>query len=547
MFRRRKREQDIERELHNHLSLEGADRQADGLPPDQARDAAQRALGNMALIQEDTRAVWTARWLEVFLQDLRYGARMLLHNPGFAAAAILSLALGIGANTAIFTLINALILRPLPVTDPAGLVHIVQGTPHGPLNKWTTAAFEFFHDQPQLFSGVIAQDFERFDVSFTDEPTPIDGVFVSGDYFPTLGVAPFLGRTLTPADDAESGGADGPSAVLSYRFWVARFAADPAVLGRSLTVDGTPLHIVGVLPPSFSGIEVGKSPNLFVPLRLEPMLQPNRTMLHQKYVWWLDVLARKRDGLTDPALQSGLEAIWPRLIGVVVPFSPSRAAFSSARNGISDLRRRFTAPLYILMAIAGIVMLIACANVANLLLARTGSRRREVAVRLAIGASRPRLLRQLLTESLLLSALGSLLGLAIAFAGCRFLLTLLATGIRTVDLNVRPDLAVIAFTALCAVATTLFFGVGPALRVTAAGPGASLKENSQALARGSVGKLLVVAQTALCLLLLVGAGLFVRTFWNLTHQNFGFDARNLYIASIDPRPAGFKAERLTHF
>ena len=417
LFRADKLDGEIGEEIEFHLEARFRDNIRAGMPPSEARQDAARRFGSRMRSLEGAREANLLVWIETVRQDIRYAFRTLVKNRGFTAVAVASLALGIGANTAIFTLINALVLKPLPIANPDGLLQLLQGTPRGPLNKWTFASFDFFRAQPQLFAGVIAQDSERFDVSFGEEPTPVEGVFVSGDYFSVLGVAPFAGRSLTPTDDTESGGASGPAVVLSYNFWVAHFAADSSVVGRTLVVNNTPLRIVGIMPASFFGIEVGRSPNLFVPLRLEPVLQGSRSLLHQKYAWWLDVLARPRDGLSAASFQSGLAAIWPRLIRDIVPFSPSRAASANARNGISDLRKRFVTPLYILMAIAGVVLIIACANVANLLLARVRSREREVAVRLAVGASRARILRQLLTESLLLSALGSLLGLAFAYWG----------------------------------------------------------------------------------------------------------------------------------
>jgi macrolide transport system ATP-binding/permease protein len=305
------------------------------------------------------------------------------------------------------------------------------------------------------------------------------------------------------------------------------------------------------MPPSFFGVDVGKSPNLFVPLKLEPMLRKASSNLHGKFVWWLDVLARKKPGIADSAFRSGLLAVWPRLNDLFprkkgqTVIQPSSAGAADASNGISDLRTQFSNPLYILMGIARAVLLIACANVANLLLARTGARQREVAVRMAVGASRPRLLRQLLTESLLLSGMGSLLGIAFAFWGCRLLLALLSTRTQTIALGVSPDPWVLCFTGLVAVATGVLFGAGPAVRATRGNAATSLRESSQAVTgRSMTPNLLVVSQIALCLVLLIGAGLFVRTFWNLTNQRLGYDQRNLYVAQIDPRPAGYKGDKL---
>jgi predicted permease len=554
LFRKRAMEHDLDEELQFHLQMEVDENLRQGMNPQRARAAALRRFGGVARTKETYRETHALPAIEILFQDLRYGFRMLRRNLGFTAVAVLSLALGIGANTAIFTLIRALILKPLPVANPQQLVQLIQirqGAARGLMNKWTYDSFQFFRERSELFSSVFALENQHFNVEFGEQPTPIEGVYVSGEYFPTLGVPPLLGRSLTSADDQESGGPDGPVAVISYAFWIGRFAGDRAVLGRTLVVEGAPIRIVGVMPPSFFGVDVGRSPNLFVPLRLEPLLQKAASNLHGKFVWWLNVLARKKTGLTDSAFRAGLAAVWPRLYDIF-PRKKGQPVIQTwsvgavdAGNGISDLRRQFSRPLYILMGIAGVVLLIACANVANLLLARTGARQREVAVRMAVGASRPRLLRQHLTESLLLSGMGSLLGIAFAFWGCRFLLALLSTRTQTVELGVSPDPWVLGFTALVAVATGVLFGAGPAMRATRGSAATSLKESSQAVTgRSLTANLLVASQVALCLLLLIGAGLFVRTFWNLTNQRLGYDQRNLYVAQIDPRPAGYKGDKL---
>jgi predicted permease len=550
LFGGRRAERDLDDELNFHLEMQAGENRRRGMSESEARDAALRQFGGVARTRETWRETRSLPWFDVARQDFRYGLRMLLRNPGFTAVAVLSLALGIGANTAIFTLINALILRPLPVAHPQDLVYLQQISVHGDMNDWTAEAFEFYHGRSDLFSAVFAQSESHLNVEFGSQPTPVDGLFVSGGYFPTLGVPPVLGRTLKPADDRESGGPDGPVGVISYRLWMSRFGGEPTVLGRSIVVESSPIRIVGVMPASFFGVEVGKSPNLFVPLRLEPMLMKQNALLHQPFAWWLAVLARRAPGLPDAAFHAGVAALGPRLSDVLPksrarasnkPAPPLRIAAAYAGNGFSGLRRKFSQPLYILMGIAGLVLLIACANVANLLLARTGARQREIAVRLALGASRARLFRQLLTESLLLSGLGAALGIAFAFWGCRFLLTLLSR----VELNVHPDPRVLAFTALVALATGVLFGSGPALRAASGGTAASLKERSQSVSgRSRAAGLLVVVQVSLCLVLLVGAGLFIRTFWNLTNQHLGFDRQHLYVAGIDPRPAGFKDEKL---
>ncbi len=557
LFRPRSMERELDDELQFHLQMEIDDLVRKGMEPGAARFAALRRFGGLAQAKETYREVHALPAIEILFQDLRYGLRLLQRNAGFAAVAILSLALGTGANSAIFTLIRALILRPLPVARPEELVQLRQETPKGPLSKWTYDSFRFFEERTELFSGVLGQSSTRFNLEIGGQAESVVGVYVSGGYFPVLGVPPLIGRYVTPTDDQETGGPDGPVAVISYAFWISRFAGDPAVVGRTIAVQDTPLRIAGVMPASFFGVAVGETPAIFIPLRLEPMLQKSQSNLHGRYAWWIDVLARKKEGLTDAGLRSGLDTFWPRMLEGVFPVERNRsnAAFQgetrvgavNARNGISELRRQFSAPLFILMGIAGVVLLIACANVANLLMARTTARQREVGVRLAVGASRSRLMRQLLTESLLLSGLGSLAGILFAFWGCRLLLSLLSIGRRAVLLDVHPDPAILGFTAAVAVITGILFGAGPALRATSWRVADGLKQHSQAVTGRSVGNVLVVVQVAMCLMLLIGAGLFVRTFWNITNQRLGYDPRNIYVASIDPQSAGYRDERLSRF
>ncbi len=554
LFGRKGVEAELSEELQFHLDRLIEQNLRSGMAPAEARREALREIGGLAQYQEECRDARGIGWIEHLAGDLRYGFRMMRRNPGFSAVAIISLALGIGANTAIFTLINALNLEYLPVVRPHELVRIQLQTPRGNQEALSAYALDFWRTHNDLFSDVFTQSSQRFDVQNGGETMPVTGAYVSGDYFPALGVAPILGRWFGPSDDQESGGPDGPVAVISYRFWMGRFGGDRSVLGRTLVIEETPVQIVGVMPPSFFGVEVGQSPNLFVPLRLEAPMQKDRSLLHNQRAWWLLILARKRPGVSDAEMRAGLQVLYPRFVDEALPndgparrtqYLKWRLDAADASHGISGLRRQFSEPLYILMGIVGMVLLIACANVANLLLARTSARRHEVATRQALGAGRGRLVRQLLTESLMLSSCGAVLGIAFAFWGCRLLLSILSTQQRTVDLNIRPDWPVLGFTGLVAVLTGLLFGIAPALRATRAGVASSLKDNAQrAGQRSRTTNILVVVQVALCLVLLIGAGLFVRTFWNLLHQDLGYDRHGLYVASIDPRPAGFRGERL---
>jgi len=482
-------------------------------------------------------------------QDVRHAIRLLRKSPGFTLVTVVTLALGIGANTAIFTFINALLLRSLPVTDPHELVLFRVGGPYVP----ATAGYNFsyplygtFRDQTHSFAGIIAANAVgrgRLVVNGESGGGVAESVQqqrVSGNFFSVLGVSAVKGRTLTETDDTRTN--TQPAAVISYEYWQRRFGLDPSIVGRSVSVNNTTLTIVGVTPPGFFGFDVGARPELWWPLNA--ILDPN---LQRTASWWLRVIGRLRPGVKPEQAQAEVEQIFRRQ----VDFEAANTKWTSAeqqRNhferhtileagatGYTSLRRQFRQPLLILMATVGLVLVIACVNVANLMLARAATRRKEIAVRLALGASRLRLLRQLLTESILLAVIGGTASLIVARMCVRLLVTYLPEQSRSA-LDLTIDIRVLLFTLSASLLTGLLFGLTPAWQTTRQSVTAGLKDQTGASAgpaRLAVNKLLVVAQVSLSLFLLIGAGLFVRSLQNLRNLDVGMNYENILQFSLD--------------
>ncbi len=513
---------------------------------------------------------------------------MLAKNPAFAAVAVLSLALGIGANTAIFSLIDAVLLKMLPVQNPQQLVLLdwaSHGWPNdimhslsGNMNQdksgrvtstsFSYPAYEQIRARNQVFSSVLALagNGSELNVGYNGEPRWSQGQLVSGTFFPTLGVQPVLGRVLTPDDDRIGASA---VAVISYGYWQRRFGRDPAILGRTITVNGVPVSIVGVGPPEFYGVQPGRAVDVWLPLHTQPQVEPRwsegppgaASLFEARDNWWVLIMGRMKPGMSEQQVRAELDVILQQSMATdVKPTTKAETVphlgVESGSKGLDYLRGEFSEPLFILMTVVGLVLLIACANVANLLLARAASRQKEIAVRLAIGAGRWRLVRQLLTESVLLAALGGVVGLVLAFWGTDLLVALMASGRDAFSLSVTPSPRVLAFTAAVSLLTGVLFGLSPALRSTQVDLTPALKESAGTLPgvtqgkrglRLGLGKTLVVTQVALSLLLLVGAGLFVRTLTNLENVNAGFDQRNLLLFGIDPTQDGYKGQRLVGF
>jgi predicted permease len=505
--------------------------------------------------------------MAMLLQDLRYALRTLRKSPLFTIVAVLSLALGIGANTAIFTLIHQLILELLPVKHPEELVLLTGRGEHYGNNTGSNAIsypmYQDIRDKNQVFSGMFCKYGTTLSLSFEGRTELVSGELVSGNYFPVLGVGAAVGRVFTASDDLIQGGH--PLAVLSYGFWKTRFGGSRNVIGTRILVDGYPLTIVGVSQAGFDGVEVGTSPQIRIPMMMKKEVTSGLAYsLNDRRGRFAQVLGRLKPGMTIETARAGLQPLFHQILQMEVQEKDFAKTTESTRQqflrmwmdvlpaskGRSDLRRQFTNPLWALMAIVGLVLLIACSNVANLLIARATARQKEIAVRLALGASRRRLVCQLLEESVLLSAAGGLAGLGLAVWMDRTLIGFLPLGVTPLTVSSVPDDRVLAFTFAVAVLTGLVFGLAPALQATRPELAGTLKDQAGSVVGGAaVGlrKSLVVAQVSLSLLLLIGAGLFIQSLRNLRDLNPGFHTGNLLTFAMDPTLNGYQPERSLQF
>ncbi len=478
------------------------------------------------------------------MTDLRDALRALRATPVVTAVAVLSLALGIGANTAIFSLVNTLMLRSLPVQAPERLVQVMAGPTR---SSWTNPMWEALRSRGQLFDGAFAYSTTRFNLARGGEIQPAAGVMASGDYFAVLGVPAILGRTFTRDNDIRTGaGTEARQvAVITYRFWQQHFGGAAAAVGSTIELDRVPFTVIGVTGPEFTGVDQGNAADIVIPLASEPLMRGvNESAMDQRSWWWLRVIARLKTGDTMDRAVAALRGVQPQIRQETVP--PSYRAkdlpnylkdpftMRAAANGPASLGRQYRDPLMLIMVVVALVLLIACANIANLLLARANARRHELSVRVALGASRWRIARQLLAESALLSVTGALLGLAFAQWGARLLVRELSGPSTAGALDVGLDWRVLLFTIGVTTATTLIFGLVPALRSTRVAPSDAIKEQGRSIvgeSRFGLGSWLVAAQIALSLVLIVGAGLFLRTFSTLANVRLGFQPDPLMIVS----------------
>jgi putative ABC transport system permease protein len=493
-------------------------------------------------------------WFETVLQDVRYGARLLRTNKGFAAVAILSLALGIGANTAIFQLIDAVRLRTLPVNDPQQLAFVRIPERHwgsGSFNGWyswlTNPIWEQIRSQQQVFSSIAAFGGQRFNLARGGEAREAQVLWTSGDFFKVLQVPPLIGRVFTAADDQR--GCSAPGAVISYSFWQREYGGAASVLGKTLTLESHPFEIVGVTPAYFYGLDVGRSFDVAIPICAEPILRGENGWLDKRHFWWLGVVGRLKPGVSLKQANAQMQALSPSILEATVPpqydadgrkhYFEYKFGALAAANGTSRLRTQYENPLWMLLGIAGLVLLIACANLANLMLARASARERELAIRLSVGASRGRLVRQLLFESLLLAFIGAVLGAVMAQMVSRGLIAFLSNSETPVVVDLGIDWRLLGFTALLAVLTCLLFGLAPALRATRMPPAAAMNAGGRTVgaSREKFGlrRALVVMQIALSLVLVAGALLFTGTLRNLLTMNAGFQQNGILVVSADFR------------
>ncbi len=534
-----RREADLREEIETHRSLRQDALERDRPGPDNAA-ASRRTMGNVALAVEDAREVWAIRVLDHTRQDVRNAIRGLRKSPGFALVAVGTLALGIGANTALFSIFSSLILRPLPVHDPGSLALLTNGSWSYPI--WE----EIKARESELFDGAFAWGSERFDLASNGQRDAVDGAYVSGRFFDVLGVTAVRGRMLTAADDSTAA-TDGPVAVISHRLWRQRFAGVPDVLGRQLTVDRVPFTIVGVMRPGFFGPDVGQVMDVVLPFAAEPLVQGQESRLAEGGSSWLEIMVRLKPGQSLEQTNAGLRAAQPQIVQTAT-MSRHRSqplTLVPAATGNSSLRTRFETPLFAMVVAVALVLLVACANIASLLLARALARRRELSVRLALGSSRWRIAQLLFIESLIVAVTGAAFGLVFAKWSSALLVQQLSTWENTVSLDLALDWRVLGFTAALACLSAITAGGAPLIGLKSVTPGGALSDAGRGITgerRFAVRSTLVIAQIAVSLVLVVTAGLFLRTFASVSRLPLGFVPEPLLVAELNLQTGGGPTE-----
>lgn len=556
-FRRKKLESGLDRELRYHFERRILDLETSGLSAEEARRQAALELGGIARIQEEVRDVWLARWVRDFLYDLRFSMRSFVRTPSFSIAAVLSLMLGIGATTAIYSLVDQVLLKALPVRQPEQLVlidwegdQVASG-----FGSWNLMSYPICRDldrQTQFFDGVFCRALTPVNLSTGGDYHPTTAEVVSGNYFSVLGVGPALGRVLTNGDDAAPNA--GPVAVLSYDFWKTQLAGAPDVLGRKLLVNRYPLTIVGVAAPTFRGIDVGDVPSLWIPASMSAQAIPGFEQMLDRRTRWMQILGRLKQGMTLRQAQAGLQPWFKAMLRDDMrradfpaitaerrkAYLNSSLVLTPAPQGHSGLKRQLVEPLWVLFAVAGVLLGLACLNVSGLFLARGSARDREIGTRLALGASQGRLGRQLLTDSLLIGLAGGLLGAAAAPAVVRTLIAFLSSSDTSTALHASLDGRLLLFAFFASVAAGVFSGLAPAWQSGRRSLVSSLRERSGTAFGGvRLRKIIVTAQVALTLTLLIGAALFVRTLNALMAKGPGFVTSSLVSFGIDTMRNGY--------
>ena len=575
LFHKQRRDQELDEELRAFRDASAEEKIRRGLDPQQALRAARVEMGSIETVKEKIRSSTWESIAESIWDDIRYSFRMMTRSPGFTTVAILSLALGIGANTIIFTLAKGVLLDRLAVPRPSQLrlfaiirdrrtspLHSFWGdfysTPDGRsiTHSFSYPVYQLLRQQnlaepvlEDLFAFKHLGDYNRLTASIDGHADTVTGELVSGNFYQQLGVQPVLGRAIQPSDDTAPG--SGPVAVISDGLWARLFGRSPSVIGKTIQLNLIPITIIGVNPPSFTGVaSVQISPDVFLPFSMQPTLVPERTgsVLQDPSQWWMSIMGRTRPGVSDEAVRSAFTVWLDQDIRATVPVQKDASmpdlVIESGSKGLAAATHNYAKPIYILSVLTGFVLLLACANLANLLLARSAARQREMSVRLALGASRARVLRQVLTESLLLSSLGGIAGFALGYLGRDIIPHLLSSAWRPAPLTARFDLRIFAFTAAVSILTGIVFGLAPAWQATRTDVNTALKDAAPSATRrrkGLAGKSIVVFQVALSMLLVVGAGLFARTLINLNTTSLGFDPHNLLLFSIQAPPARYPA------
>ena len=573
LFTRNQVESSISAELRSHIELRAEDLERTGLPPAEALRRARIEFGSLETHKAAIRQSLGLRLLDELRADLHYAARTLRRSPGFTAVAIASLALGIGANTIIFTLAKGVLLDRLAVPNPnqLRLFSIIRGD-HSPLHRFwgdfyrtpdgqsITASFSYpvyqLMRQQNLAKPVMEdlfafKDISSLTASVDNHADVVTGQLVSGNFYQQIGIQPVLGRAVQPSDDATPG--SGAVAVISDGLWARLFGRSPSVIGKTIQLNLIPITIIGVNPPGFTGASGAQlSPDVFLPFSMQPTIIPQRpsSLLDKSDQWWMQIMGRARPGISDETIRAAVATWLDQDIRATLPVPKDSTmpilVVGSGSQGLAHASRNFAQPIYLLSALTAFVLLLACANLANLLLARSAARQREMSVRLALGASRSRIVRQVLTESLLLSSLGGLAGLVLGYLGRNIIPHLLSSAWEPTPLNTRFDLRIFAFAAGISLFTGILFGLAPAWQATRTDVNTGLKDSTASSTRrrkGLAGKSIVVFQIALSMLLIVSAGLFTRTLANLNRSNLGFDPNHHLLFAIQAPPARYPAPR----
>lgn len=561
MFRRRALDRDLDDELRSHLEMATQENRRRGMSDEEARRKAMLDFGGVTQVRETVRMREGLPLFENLSRDLGYALRMLRKSPGFAAIAIGSLALGIGANTAIFSIAKQVLLDRLNVPHPAELrlfawrsarksvVHSSWGdwdkTPNGVTStSFSYPVYQLMRKQNHQLADLFAfKNLGRMNVTVDGEAEVVQGDLVSGNFYQQMGVEPQLGRAIGPADDEKVGGS--PVATISDGYWTRRFNRSPAVIGKTILVNLVNVTVVGVNPKAFTGAKGAQSsPEIFLPFSMQPLIQPDSretSLLTSDRLWWVQIMARAKPGVDEGKVRAALDVALKSAVRATMTVKPDESVpdliLTDGSRGMNEASRQMSRPLFVLMSLVGLVVLLACANMANLLLARSAARQREMSVRMALGAGRPRILRQVLTESLLLAVLGGLVGLLVGYFGRNAILAMLSSPAEPMMLPAGLDWEVFAFNAALSLATGILFGVAPAWQATRTQVSGALKDNAQTTTRrrrGMANRAIVGFQVALSTLLVVVAGFFLRTVINLNRVDPGFDPRNIVLFELRP-------------